>query len=372
MSDFSIVAIIPLYNGERWIEGAIRSVFAQTLQPDEFIVVDDGSTDGGAGAAIVEKLARERPIRLLRKANGGQSSARNFGVAQSKSALIALLDQDDIWYPGHLAELVRPFRKAANVPLGWVYSDLAEIDQDGYMIRHSILKDIVAEHPKRTLIGCLKHDMFVLPSASLISREAFELVGGFDERLCGYEDDDLFLRIFRTGYGNTYLQQSLSAWRLHAASTSYTERMGKSRRLYFQKLIDLYPDDRQRNIRYRKHIIAPRFLQCNIAAYIQAFRARDEKRMRARVDDIRALLPHLGIKRRIAVTIALPFMRSYSLASMVSRSPRFLRTAMLRLVLLQEANGVLTMGRIPRRPLSCPISMDDPVYEWRCCICDRD
>jgi GT2 family glycosyltransferase len=45
--DRSIVAIMPLYNGARWVEEAIRSVLAQTLQPNEFIVVDDGSTDGG-------------------------------------------------------------------------------------------------------------------------------------------------------------------------------------------------------------------------------------------------------------------------------------------------------------------------------------
>jgi glycosyltransferase involved in cell wall biosynthesis len=96
-ADLSIVAIIPLYNGARWIDQAIRSVFAQTVQPDEFIVVDDGSTDDGP--AIVEKLAEERPITLLRKPNGGQSAARNFGVAHSGSALIAVLDQDDRWMP---------------------------------------------------------------------------------------------------------------------------------------------------------------------------------------------------------------------------------------------------------------------------------
>ena len=54
-SDLSIVTIIPLYNGARWIEQSIASVLSQTLQPDEFIVVDDGSTD--EGPAIVEHSA---------------------------------------------------------------------------------------------------------------------------------------------------------------------------------------------------------------------------------------------------------------------------------------------------------------------------
>jgi glycosyltransferase involved in cell wall biosynthesis len=332
MTNLSIVAIIPLYNGARWIEGAIRSVFAQTLQPDEFIVVDDGSTDDGAGAAIVERLAQERPIRLLRKGNGGQSSARNFGVRHSTSALIALLDQDDLWYPSHLAELVKPFQKTADIPLGWVYSDLAEIDQAGHMIRHSMLKGTGTEHPKSTLIGCLSQDMFILPSASLISRKAFEAVDGFDERLCGYEDDDLFLRMFRAGYGDLFLQQSLSAWRIHAESTSYTERMAKSRKIYVQKLIDLHPDDRHRALHYAKHFIAPRFVRCNLTAYLRAFHARDSQQMRARVDDMRMLLPHLGIKNRIALMVATSFMCNYALVSILSWSPRLLRSAVARLV----------------------------------------
>jgi glycosyltransferase involved in cell wall biosynthesis len=57
---------MPLYNGARWAEESIRSVLSQTLQPDEFIVVDDGSTD--QGPEIVERLAAEHPlIRLVRK-----------------------------------------------------------------------------------------------------------------------------------------------------------------------------------------------------------------------------------------------------------------------------------------------------------------
>jgi glycosyltransferase involved in cell wall biosynthesis len=210
--DLSIVSIIPLYNGARWIEGTIRSVFTQTVQPDEFIVVDDGSTDDGP--AIVEKLAQERPITLLRKPNGGQSAARNFGVAHSRSALIALLDQDDRWYPNHLEALQRAFAAQDGMPLGWAYSDFDDIDSDGLMVNRMYVSTPLLENPKRKLGTLLSQGVIIQPSSTIISRIAFEEIGGFDERLCGYEDDDLFLRIFRAGYDNAYISSSTSQWRI--------------------------------------------------------------------------------------------------------------------------------------------------------------
>ena len=213
-----ISVVIALYNGSAFIKAALRSVFEQTLPPAEIIVVDDGSTDGGP--AIVERLAAERPIRLLRKENGGQSSARNFGIAHSTGKLIALLDQDDLWYPSHLERLAAPFGAPDADGLGWTYSNLDEIDASGLVVVRNMLSTRDAPHPKRDLPSCLSYDMFVVPSASLISREAFDAVGGFDERLSGYEDDDLFLRMFRHGFDNVYLDEALSQWRIYPASTS--------------------------------------------------------------------------------------------------------------------------------------------------------
>ena len=101
MEDKAITAIIPLYNGAEFIEGSLNSVLTQTLPPVKIVVVDDGSAD--AGPAIVERMARQHNnISLLSKPNGGQSSARNLGAAHAQTPLIALLDQDDIWYPHHL------------------------------------------------------------------------------------------------------------------------------------------------------------------------------------------------------------------------------------------------------------------------------
>ena len=91
--------------------------------------------------------------------------------------------------------------------IGWTYSDLDEINDQGELIARGVIVRTGAEHPKRDLASCLRQDMFVLPSASLISRRAFRQVGGFDERLSGYEDDDLFLRLFQAGFHNVFLAE---------------------------------------------------------------------------------------------------------------------------------------------------------------------
>lgn len=237
----TIAAVIPLYNGAKFIEGALRSVFAQTRQPDEIMIIDDGSTDDGV--AVVERLSASHPVTLIRRDNGGQSSARNLAVACSKSDLIAPLDQDDEWYPHHLSELVKPFEEdRQGPPLGWVYGNYDLIDHDGLLVSTSFLNEagVSVEHPKRSLWKMLAADMMVLPCSALISRAAFEEAGGFDERLCGYEDDDLFLRIFRRGYTNVYIDTPLCRYRSHRQSASFSARYAESQSIFCRKLFEAY------------------------------------------------------------------------------------------------------------------------------------
>lgn len=94
-----ISVVIPLYNGEAYIDRSIRSILAQTTLPAEILVIDDGSTDGGA-ALVLEK--NYPLVRLIRQKNGGVSAARNKGIDEAQGEYIAFLDADDEWLPMHL------------------------------------------------------------------------------------------------------------------------------------------------------------------------------------------------------------------------------------------------------------------------------
>jgi glycosyltransferase involved in cell wall biosynthesis len=305
--DLLITAVIPLYNGAPFIAEALQSVLAQTAPPDEIIVVDDGSTDGGA--AIVERMAQDYPIRLLRKENGGQSSARNHGVRHAHGDLIAFLDQDDLWYPHHLEALVKPFTEERPIRLGWSYSNLDRIDKDGTIVTRFFLDEVGIAHPKLTLAQCLGQNMFILPSASLISRQAFMAAGGFDEALSGYEDDDLFLRLFRNGYANVYINEPLSQWRIHHESASYAPSMARSRRIYAEKLLKQYPNDRRRDHYYTQDLIAPRFLQQMYGSYRRAVLFGTTEQARYDLRNLWFISRYQRIPVRLTVWLILPFLQ---------------------------------------------------------------
>src|SRR5260221_7015457 len=173
------------------------------------------------------------------------------------------------------------------------------------MVNKRLLNQISRENPKRSLAGCLGNDMFVLPSASLISRGAFEAVGGFDECLCGYEDDDLFLRLFRAGYDNIFIDEPLSQWRIYQTSTSYTYRMARSRMIYAMKLFEQFPNDRTRRRYWSRDYIAPRFVNQTLGDCVRALETRDAEMFRNAVAHLRTLIPRLSIKRRLILSAAL-------------------------------------------------------------------
>ncbi len=98
---FSVV--IPVYNGEKFIENAIESVFAQDFDKWEIIIVDDGSADRTLD--VLEKHKNNSKIHIYSQENQGVSAARNNGINHSQYPYIAFLDADDVWKENHLSTL---------------------------------------------------------------------------------------------------------------------------------------------------------------------------------------------------------------------------------------------------------------------------
>ncbi len=98
-----ISIVIPLYNKREYISRAVSSVLNQNVGNFELIIIDDGSQDDGK--SIVQAINDKR-IRIVCQSNQGVSSARNRGIAESNSDLIAFLDADDEWLPGFLKSIL--------------------------------------------------------------------------------------------------------------------------------------------------------------------------------------------------------------------------------------------------------------------------
>jgi glycosyltransferase involved in cell wall biosynthesis len=286
-----VSAILPVFNGRRFLRDAVRSVLAQSLPPCELIVVDDGSTDDSL--AVLEGLPPAPfPIRVLRQANAGQSAARNLAARHAEGDYLAFLDQDDHWYPQHLEILVEPL--AADAAVGWSYSDFDEMDFDGNLVTRAFLRAAGLRHPKHSIFECVASDLMILPSASVVRRAAFEQAGGFDEALSGYEDDDLFVRFFRLGWEHVFVDRPLLRFRIHGNGCSTSRRFIESRLRYAAKLEAMLPDDPRMMRYYGPDAIAPRFFFTSLDDYVRACSARDWEGARLALETVN----HFAQRRR--------------------------------------------------------------------------
>lgn len=188
MSKPSITVVIPLYNKEREIEGTLRSVLAQTPLPDEILVVDDGSTD--RSAEVVRGVASPR-VRLITQPNAGVSAARNRGIAEARGEYIALLDADDQWEPGFLAEIEAMIDEFPGC--GLYCTGFRVVGDDGAYPAPGLQQRGVVENFFRDSA----HRYIAIPSVSCIPRRVFDTVGGFPEGMKIGEDLYVWILIAR-------------------------------------------------------------------------------------------------------------------------------------------------------------------------------
>lgn len=190
----SVSVVVPLHNGAATVERTLASVSRQTWRDLEVIVVDDGSTDDGAGL-VLAAAARDPRIRLLSQGNAGVAAARNTGAAAACSDYLAFVDADDLWAPEKIA-LQMSAMTAGGPAVGLVYTWAALIDADDriYSLEHR------PQAEGWVLRNLCRANVVGNGSSPLIRRSAFEQVGGYDPSLRargaqGCEDLMIYLRL---------------------------------------------------------------------------------------------------------------------------------------------------------------------------------
>jgi glycosyltransferase involved in cell wall biosynthesis len=183
-----ISVVIPLYNKAQYIEQTITTVLAQTIQDFEIVVVNDASSDGGE---LIVAAINDPRIKLINQKNAGAGAARNAGIRESSSDLIALLDADDEWEKDHLEVLIA---------LNEEYPE-AGLYYTGYRVIYINNIENVIYQKNRGLIDFFEpigffgvKSKYPHTSSAAIKRSVLNNVGFFNLSRGG-EEGDLFCRI---------------------------------------------------------------------------------------------------------------------------------------------------------------------------------
>ncbi|MEJ5313048.1 MULTISPECIES: glycosyltransferase [Anaerolinea] len=190
--------IIPTYNNAQFLPSTLESVFQQTYQDYEIIVIDDGSTDNTREVLT----PYQSKIRYLFQENQERSAARNYGLTVAQGELIAFLDSDDLWLPQKLERQVKVMDEYPEVVL--VFSQAYFINPEGQPT--AFCGDWIDGKPAEGIeIRSFFEDfaqgnvVYGGGSTSLVRREALNKAGNFDIHITHGEDWDLWWRLSALG-----------------------------------------------------------------------------------------------------------------------------------------------------------------------------
>lgn len=206
--------IIPVYNGADYLSETIESALAQTYDHVEVIVVNDGSNDGGATAAIAKGYGNA--IRYFEKPNGGVSTALNLGVSKMRGDWFSWLSHDDLYEPDKIKTQVHHLNQLGETSSNFILGCGTKlIDGDGKPIYrprrkpkgHFTPEEMFAYQLLETcLSGC----------ALLIPKHALEQVGGFPTSYRYIQDWVCFTELALAGYQFKMTTEPHEKSRIHA------------------------------------------------------------------------------------------------------------------------------------------------------------
>ena len=191
-----VSVIIPVFNGEKFIEQSMESVQNQTYKFMELIVVNDGSTDATESKILNFISKSNLHVKLLTTVNQGASHAKNLGIRSSSGQLIAFLDADDLWLPHKIEKQVKMLlmnQDAIGVGCGYIkfLDDLS---------RRTKVLNFFWQQESISAWALLEGPGPGFNSTILLKRNLLDKLGGFDEIIGVMADDlDLVMRLYPFG-----------------------------------------------------------------------------------------------------------------------------------------------------------------------------
>ncbi len=214
-----ISVVIPCYNQGEFIDDAVESIFAQTFQDYEIIIVNDGSTD----RLTQRKLAGFNfpHVRVVHTGNEGLAAARNFGIEIAQSEYILPLDADDRIAPGFLELAIDILDRDSDV--GAVYG---KVEYFGEATGEWLLPEYSPSH-------ILVENMVV--ASAVFRRTDWKLVGGYSQDMRhGWEDWDFWLSFVELGRKVIKLPQVVFYYRIRRDSMTRTLSRARKIQIFSQ------------------------------------------------------------------------------------------------------------------------------------------
>lgn len=207
MIEPKISVVMPVHNAHDFLGQAISSILAQTFSDFEFVILNDGSTDG-SGPILREWARRDDRVRLFENEHRlGHSATSNLAVSLARARHVARMDSDDISHPERLSRQWKVLSESADIVLVGTLSD--GIDAQGTRVR------------PRDRWRIIRHSSFApFPHGSVIFRkEVFDALGGYAGSATRVGDQDLYHRMARKGRLVT-LPEVLYHYRYHLSNSS--------------------------------------------------------------------------------------------------------------------------------------------------------
>ena len=222
-----VSVVVPSYNHAPFVKKTLRSIMNQSLQPDELLVIDDGSSDNSP--AIIERALNSCPFscELIARSNRGLCATLNEGLAGTSGDYFAYLASDDLWLPEFLSERVRLLESRTKAVLG--YGHAFYIDEENQVIDSTADWANYVDGDAREM---LLETIGPMSPTVLYRREALE-EERWDEN-SALEDYDLYLRLSAKGEF-AFDPQILSAWRRHDSNVSWNQTLMLEEQLKAQR-----------------------------------------------------------------------------------------------------------------------------------------